>query len=97
MAVIHKNVGRFSAEAYSPDGKLLGVIETDCELADFRLQVCQEHVKGYYLMFNGEKIEINEHAILSHWPDEFDFEANCSINILKTNIKNHEKETDKGF
>jgi hypothetical protein len=97
MAVIHKDVGRFSAEAYSPDGKLLGVIETNCELADFRLQICSEHKAGYYLMFNGEKIEINKYANLSRWPNEFDFDVDCSSKIFKTNMDYHKKEKNEGF
>lgn len=96
MAVIHKNVGRFSAEAYSPDGKLLGVIETVCELDDFRVQICQEHVKGYYLMLNGEKIEINEYANLSSWPEEFGYDVECSAKILKINFGYHKKENGEG-
>jgi hypothetical protein len=96
MAVIHKDVGRFSAEAYSPNGELLGVIETTCELDDFRLQVCREHVAGYYLMFNGEKLELNEYANMPHWPREFDFDSDCCSEILKIQFGYHEKENSEG-
>lgn len=96
MAVVHKGVGKFCAMAYSPEGVLLGFIEDTCELDDFRLQICQEHVKGYYLMLNGEKIEINENAYLSRWPKEFDYDVECCSKILKINFGYHKKENGEG-
>ena len=89
MAEVHKGAGSFSADAYSPDGKFLGTIETSDELVDFRIQVSQEHVAGYYLMLNGEKLMLDETAIIEPWPEELDYYTRCLVKLvhLRFNIK----------
>lgn len=87
MVEVHKNIGNFSAKAYSPKAEYLGEITTTSELADFRLQVCKEHIKGYSLLFNGKVIELNEFGNLSEWPKEFCFDEECASEIFKLQMK----------
>lgn len=46
-----------TVEHFDPNGNSLGFLN-EYENADLRGQIAEEKASGYYLMFNGEKIEI---------------------------------------
>lgn len=57
------------------NGKTIGVITTQYQLNDLRLQVKEEQLEGVYLCYDdGEinhRIEISPSGSLSHWPKGF--------------------------
>jgi len=64
---------------YSPDNEFIGTIESEYSWNDVRVQIMEQKLEGYYVMFgtldNGEyknhKIEINSDGRCENWPDGF--------------------------
>ena len=69
MIVPHK-IKPFKCRAYYPDGKYFGLLN-DFEFNDLRIQIAKEKAAGYYMMFNGKKIEITKNGRCSEWPIGF--------------------------
>ena len=68
-------------ELYNPDGVLLGSFN-QYETLDIRVQIKQKKLKGYYIVFNGDKIRIDRNGNLESYPDGlFDLisEYTCKI------------------
>lgn len=47
---------------------LIGYLENDLEFLKARVDILNEGVYGYYLIFNGEKINIDKNGNLSSYP-----------------------------
>lgn len=68
MAITIKNLQNPPVKIYNPDGTQL--CETDNELIfnDIRIQIKDQKLSGYYLIFEGSKCEINNDGELAEWP-----------------------------
>lgn len=64
------NIAVPTAEAYSPEGELLGVLN-EYEFNDLRIQIAKQKAEGYYMMFNNQKIIINSDGRVKDWPVGF--------------------------
>lgn len=54
-------------DIYKPSGKLLGTVN-EYEFLDIRVQIKKEQIFGYYLIFNGEKVQIDKNGELEEYP-----------------------------
>lgn len=54
-------------DIYEPSGKLLGTVN-EYEFLDIRVQIKKEQIFGYYLIFNGEKVQIDKNGELEEYP-----------------------------
>jgi len=50
---------------------LVGVIKNESAYEDVRRQICLQRLTGYYIMFNGQRIDINSYGDASDYPDGF--------------------------
>ena len=60
-----------TVDVYNPKGKLLGTVNEN-EFFDLREQICSEQLSGYYIIFQGKKIEINEDGDLNTYSEELE-------------------------
>lgn len=60
-----------TVDVYSPKGKLLGTLN-EYEFFDLREQINTEQVSGYYIIFQGQKLEINEDGDLDTYSSELE-------------------------
>jgi hypothetical protein len=56
-----------TVEHFTPEGESLGFLN-EYENNDLRLQILKKKAKGYYAVFNGERLDINEEGRMSSWP-----------------------------
>lgn len=83
MIRIHRNIGNFKADVFSPDKTFIGEINTVCELLDLRVQIKEEQIPGYYLITDsGVVVKIDRNGNLSEYPDEFDFSTDCLFKLI---------------
>ena len=75
MKVKINKITERSARLYDETDTLIGVIESHLELADARIQIKEQKLIGYYIIFNDgivdHKIEIHSTGQLSAWPKGF--------------------------
>lgn len=72
-----------TAEAYSPNGELLGVLN-EYEFNELRIQIAKQKAEGYYMMFNNQKIIINSDGRVKDWPvGFFDIIENQLVELFK--------------
>lgn len=60
----------FKCKAYSPEGKYLGLLN-EYEFNDLRIQIKEQQIFGYYMLFNNEKILIDKNGSCENWPNGF--------------------------
>lgn len=65
-SVVLKKIPEFTCALFSPEGILLG-FPTYLELTNFQLEIQRKKFSGYYLIYNDEKIYINEDGIIEIW------------------------------
>ena len=58
-----------TVEHFDPEGNSLGFLN-EYENTDLRVQIAEQKVLGYYLMFNGKKFDINIEGRIKAWPDD---------------------------
>jgi hypothetical protein len=66
-----KDIRETPCELFNPDDELVGIIESSLVLNDVRLQINRQNLSGYYVVFNGMKINIDNNGRLEEWPDGF--------------------------
>ena len=83
---------------YGPDDKAIGLICNTAALDNVRVQICRQHLTGYYFVYNGEKIRIDGNGNVENWPDGcFDYiikaagELMCNAMSLSEQIERHKK------
>lgn len=59
------------ADFYYPDGTKICRTNSDMEFAYIRKRIKEMGSVGFYLIFRGERIDIDENGNLSNYPDEF--------------------------
>lgn len=60
-----------SCDLYDPNGKHLFKISNYLELNDVKIQIRRQALDGYYLIFNDQKIKINNKGQLESYPIGF--------------------------
>lgn len=60
----------FTCEAFSPDGKSLGFLN-EYEYNDLRIQIKEAEATGYYMLYNGAIIRIDQQGNMEHNPKGF--------------------------
>lgn len=53
------------------NGDRIGVITSGIQFDDVRLQIKQNQIEGYYVIFKNIRIDINKHGKVSCWPRGF--------------------------
>ena len=57
-----------TVEVFTPDGESLGFVN-EIEFNDIKLQIAEQNLEGYYIMFEDKKINININGeIMGQWP-----------------------------
>ena len=56
--------------AYNPSGEFLGELNY-FEFNDLRIQIKNEKVSGYYMIYNEQKIPIRSDGVVTYWPAGF--------------------------
>jgi len=70
-----------TAKLYDPTGFCLGELN-EYQFINVRIQIKNENVQGYYCIFNGIVINIDEDGGVDHWPDGFFDYAYKNLKIL---------------
>ena len=65
--ITYKKIPTQKVEVYSPSGVFFALVN-EHELQDIRLQIKNQEVDGWYIVFNSERIDINIKGQLSNWP-----------------------------
>lgn len=72
--IVYKEIPTQKVEVYSPDGVFFALVN-EYELYDIRLQIKNQEVEGYYILFPVDgvmnRIDINIKGQLSDWPKGF--------------------------
>lgn len=55
---------------YSPEDKLIGIIENELAFNDVRIQIIKNKLSGYYITYKGQKYLIGTNGELDTWPDD---------------------------
>lgn len=77
-----RKITPLTVECFDPNNNSLGFIN-EYEFLDLRIQIKNAKAKGYYCVFNNEKLFINIDGSLSNWPNGFfDTIENLLINLL---------------
>jgi hypothetical protein len=84
-----------TVEVFDPEDNSLGQLN-EYEFYDLRLQILKNRVQGYYVMFNGERSNINSFGRLDNWhKDMFNIiESYCEELILLASKMKKEVEND---
>lgn len=56
-----------TVELFTPNNESLGFIN-NVEYNDVVLQICKQNIDGYYIVFDGKKINIDSDGQLDRWP-----------------------------
>lgn len=65
------HIPQIECDLYDPDGNLVGVIKSEYSWNDVRIQIKEHNLLGYYVMFNGHKIDILPDGRCLTWPEGF--------------------------
>lgn len=63
-----KDINDESCDLYDPNHGYLGRIDNMLQFADIRVQIREKKANGYYIKFQGRRIEIDYKGNLSDWP-----------------------------
>lgn len=66
-AIHPQNIPPQLVEHFAPDGTSLGMLN-EYESTDLRVQIADYREEGYYMIFNGEKVEIKRDGRCGYWP-----------------------------
>lgn len=84
---------------YSPEGKEIGLINSLAQFNDVRLQIQEEDVDGYYVIWTDSadskqyRIDINRYGAAYSWPEGFFTQVTLqSQEILKRAMKKRKGE-----
>lgn len=72
---------------YGPDGNEVGLICNTAALDNVRVQICRQHLTGYYFIYNGEKICIDGNGNVEKWPDGcFDYIIKAAGEMMRDSM-----------
>ncbi len=61
---------------------LVGYIENELEFLKARVDIMEEGVEGYYIIFNGKQIDFKKSGRIKEWPDGLFCKSDNLLNIL---------------
>lgn len=67
---INNNIEEDHVPLYSPEGSLIGIIENGLAFNDVRIQIIENKLSGYYIMYKGQKCLIGTNGELETWPND---------------------------
>lgn len=67
---INNNIKEDHVPLYNPEGKLVGIIKNELAFNDVRIQISENKLKGYYIVYKGQVCQIDIHGGLDPWPDD---------------------------
>ena len=74
-------------QVFTPKDKSLGLVNYN-ELLDIQVQISEQELVGYYVLYNDEKITIDELGQLKTWPDGmFDTQQKLFAKLWKNRTK----------
>jgi predicted ATPase len=77
------NIAVPTAEAYSPSGEFIGVLN-EYEFNDLRVQIAKQKAEGYYMIYNNQKIIIDSNGKVKNWHvGFFDIIENQLVELFK--------------
>ena len=71
MSVVINIIREPQSVLYDPDGKFIGVIESNLELLGVRVQIKEQQLTGYMVQWEGYTIHIDRNGNLDIYPDGF--------------------------
>lgn len=69
MKIKIREIPEAKVELYSPDNELIGVIDNEVSFLDVRVQIHNQQLKGYYIVFNGIRCGIDRNGELDVYPE----------------------------
>jgi len=60
-----------TCELFDPYGVKVGTIRSEYSLNDVRIQINEQQLEGYYIVWKGQVLNISKHGSLSQWPEGF--------------------------
>lgn len=51
---INNNIEEDHVPLYNPEGKLVGIIENELAFNDVRIQIMENKLRGYYIVYKGQ-------------------------------------------
>ena len=82
---------------YDPKDQLIGVLTSECQFNDIRIQLMEQNLDGYYVIWNNGKndvrIDINRFGRVDNWPEDFyNIQVNQCYTILRGAMDRSKKE-----
>lgn len=73
------------ATLYTPDGVIVGAIMNESAFHDVCRQIFLQSLTGYYIMFNGTRVNIEPNGIISNKPDGlFEVSFKCTMDLMSS-------------
>jgi predicted ATPase len=66
-----KKIQQTECTLHAPDGSVIGTITDEFTLGNVRIQIAKQQLSGYYVVFQGDRIDIDSNGDLSRWPRGF--------------------------
>lgn len=69
--IVIKEVEDDTAELFGPGDTLIGTIDTNLQLLDIRVQIKEQKLSGYYIIWRNNRLDIDKYGSVSNWPVGF--------------------------
>jgi hypothetical protein len=66
-----REIKETECQLINPCGAVIGIIKSELQLNDVRLQIFRKKLEGYSLYWSGRRLPINRYGRLDEWPDGF--------------------------
>lgn len=76
---INNDLEKCVCKLYNPGGTCLGKITNEIAFLDARVQIKEKGLRGYYIMYKGQKIRIDQYGGMEEYPDGL---FDKSLNLL---------------
>lgn len=87
-----KRIKQAVCKLYSPKDVEIGVIDDIISLNDVRIQIAQQGLEGYYLIWEDQKIPILPNGDVTKWPLLFYDDQQHQFYVLVSIRKGHNYE-----
>ena len=78
---------------YDPTGKEVGILENELQLYDVQIKIVNEKADGYYIIWNGQRMNIDSKGQIDKWPDGYmDRSSRAYIELMHARQKGTENE-----
>ena len=88
-----REIKESECQLINPSGAVIGIIKSQLQLNDVRLQIARKNLKGYSINWQDHKISINEYGVLNNWPlGFFHIEEKQLGELLRMAFKKHKEK-----